>query len=129
MLHRTRPMKAASRVKAGADGEELVANYLEQAGYKILARNYRLQCGEIDLIAQKNKTIAFVEVKARLGSSFDLSEVITRAKQKKIIATASYFIAQQRSTDYLYRFDVALIENLENKRISYISNAFNCHDQ
>lgn len=49
----------------GRRGETAVCSYLMERGYKILTRNYRIRGGEIDIIAQKEEILAFVEVKTR----------------------------------------------------------------
>ena len=112
------------RKQCGDKGEQLVAQFLEADGFRILARNYARRNGEIDLVAQRGQMIVFVEVKSRTQSSFDLTEVISRAKQKRVIAAAKSFIIGHRLYDNGYRFDVALIENLESEMITYIPNAF-----
>ena len=112
------------RKQRGDKGEQLVADFLETDGFRILARNYARRTGEVDLIAQRGQLVVFVEVKARTQSFFDLTEVINRSKQKRIIAAAKSFIMEHALYDYGYRFDVALIENLESKAITYIPNAF-----
>ena len=53
----------------GRLGEESVCTYLENLGYKIIVRNYRIKGGEIDIIAQNDEYTAFVEVKARKPDS------------------------------------------------------------
>ena len=50
--------------KTGAVGESIAAKFLEGRGFKILARNYRKKYGEVDIIAQKGKSVRFVEVKS-----------------------------------------------------------------
>ena len=110
------------RAITGKKGEECVAQWLKQNGYVILARNYRVRSGEVDLIAQKNEVIAFVEVKCRTAHYFSLSEVVTKKKQEKIARAARFFIAEHANLLLSYRFDVALIEG-ENA-VVYIENAF-----
>ena len=114
-----------SRIKKGNFGELLVAHQLEKRGYKIIRQNYRQKFGEVDLIAQNKNIISFIEVKFRQKEYFNLSEVITSSKQKKIILAAKNFIAKSGFVDKVYRFDVALITN-ENEvyKIRYIRNAF-----
>ena len=106
-----------SRAELGRVGEELVANYLRAQGYSLCAHNYKKRCGEIDLIARKNQTIVFVEVKLREHAYFSISQVVTLLKQKKIIRTALHyqyeFLGQQEVS---LRFDVAL---LERKGVGY----------
>ena len=108
----------------GAQGEQLVATYLQKQGFIILARNFYIRGGEIDLIARKKNILVFVEVKSRSTQYFNTSEVITLSKQKKIILTAKYFLSQNTQLDdTIYRFDVALV-NAFNQKITYIPNAF-----
>jgi len=108
----------------GDRGEALVADSLENDGFSILARNYKKQFGEIDIIAQRGELIAFVEVKTRVKYIFDLTELITLVKQKRIIAAAKAYIAERAGKQNIYRFDVALIEDVDAGKISYIPNAF-----
>jgi putative endonuclease len=98
------------RTALGKQAETFVANYLTQHGYTVLATNFSCKAGEIDVIACKKRTLAFVEVKARKDPLFNISEVITPSKQQKIIKTARYYIfKQQQYTNYAFRFDVALL--------------------
>ncbi|MFZ4438247.1 MAG: YraN family protein, partial [Syntrophales bacterium] len=53
------------RISTGKKGEELAAAYLEEAGYRIIERNYRCLFGEIDMVAEEGETLVFVEVKSR----------------------------------------------------------------
>lgn len=110
----------------GKKGEELVVRYLQQQGFIIRACNYQQRCGEIDIIAEKENVRAFIEVKLRQSHYFNLSEVITPSKQRKIIMTARlYNSRQQDNKPMVYRFDVALLEhNGYDYDITYISNAF-----
>lgn len=122
--------------ETGNRGEALIAAMLEKEGYTILSRNFRTRAGEIDIIAQQHDTIAFVEVKARHNALFDVTEVITQSKQKKIMMTAKAFLAQHAKISYnmVHRFDVAIIEYAQAKleksahknmpQITYIPNAF-----
>jgi len=110
----------------GNHGEDLVAQKLSQNNYTILARNFRRPYGEIDIIAQKDNIVLFVEVKTRLNPFFDISEIITPSKQHKIIMVAKEFIAIHNIHDKTYRFDVAFLEADNNHQIhiNYIPNAF-----
>ena len=113
------------RKQLGADGEALVATYLENKGYWVIDRNYKKQFGEIDLIAQKDDTIAFIEVKTRRSSYFDLTYLVNQSKQKKIITVAKEDLAKNDITDKVCRFDVAIVElNGSKTDLCYIPNAF-----
>lgn len=118
-------LELSKRLDFGKKGEAFVAAWLIKNGYKIIAQNYRSCGGEIDIIAQKDVVLTFVEVKRRNRNYFALSEVITKSKQQKIAFTAQKFITERAISSYAYRFDVALVEGLEgNETITYIEQAF-----
>lgn len=109
----------------GSHGEEKVAAWLVQKGFTIKATNYRQRCGEIDIIASKDEILAFVEVKLRTQNYFNISEVITPSKQAKIIRTAMMYIIENKISNKVYRFDVALLEKHTDKyKLTYLPNAF-----
>ena len=114
---------------SGDWGEMLVANYLRDRGYEILAHSYRCRFGEIDLIVWSPEGIlCFVEVKTRAGTSFARArEAVTPAKQQKLRVTAEYYLMQHQ-LDCLCRFDVAEVypgpDGYAQARIEYIINAF-----
>ena len=54
-----------ARQKLGKAGEDLACRELERRGYAIVARRYRADRGELDIIARDGATLVFVEVKAR----------------------------------------------------------------
>lgn len=58
------------RKRLGELGEKVASSYLEEIGYRIIDRNVRMQAGEIDLVAEKDEVLYFVEVKSRLKSDF-----------------------------------------------------------
>lgn len=107
--------------------EELASDYLINNNYKILAKNYQKRSGEIDIIAQKNDIISFVEVKYRSTSTFySPREAVTFSKQQKIIKTAEYYIFEnfsKNNCNYNYKFDIIEIVGKE-KLINHIENAF-----
>ena len=79
----------------GRWGEKQAAGYLHQKGYRLLAAGYRCRMGEIDLIAQKGRELAFVEVKLRRNARFaEPREQVTAAKQRRILLAARNFLAQ-----------------------------------
>ena len=107
----------------GTWGEALVANYLRERGYTILAAGYHCRFGEIDLIARKKELVVFVEVKLRRDSSFAAAyEAVTLEKQRKIITTALYW-AKAHKDERQMRFDVIEVYT-DTGRINHIENAF-----
>ncbi len=116
--------------KASGDwGEALVANYLRDRGYTLLAAGYRCRMGEIDLIAQKKGVICFVEVKTRSSVSHGLPrEFVTPQKQRRLIAAAERYLVTHE-LDSPARFDVAEVytdqtHTAGGSRIRYLENAF-----
>ena len=67
-------MARGYRKKLGDWGEQIASNYLETQGYEILARNYHTHHGELDLIATKNKSLCFIEVKTRSNHAYGFGE-------------------------------------------------------
>ena len=115
----------------GRWGEKQAAGYLHQKGYRLLAAGYRCRMGEIDLIAQKGRELAFVEVKLRRNANFaEPREQVTAAKQRRILLAARNFLAQHPEYGEHYcRFDVAEVyapDGLQTAKpeIRYYEHAF-----
>ena len=109
----------------GTWGEAQVAAYLRKKGYQLLAHSFHCRFGEIDLIAQKGKTLCFVEVKTRKDERFAKArEFVTRSKQERLIKSALLW-QQQNDCDLPMRFDVIEVvgEGLR-REITHIENAF-----
>ena len=105
---------------SGVAAEELAARYLATQGLRVIARNYRCRFGEIDLIAQDGEALVFVEVRLRRSSSFGGALAsITRAKQKKLIATARCYLSGLRDVPSC-RFDAILLDALDARRIEWL---------
>ena len=79
---------------------------LVKEAYKILERNYQNRFGEIDIIAEKNKELVFIEVKYRKTSKFGYGyEAVDRRKIMKILKLANYYIQSKKYQNYKIRFD------------------------
>ncbi len=98
----------------GKAGEDLAAEYLTQTGYRILYRNYWCRMGEIDIVAQKDEAVHFVEVKTRSSGRFGIpSESVTRRKTDRMkMAAESYMktMAGMPGLGKRVQFDVIEIE-------------------
>ncbi len=91
----------------GAAGEQLAAEFLKEKGYRIRERNFRVSMGELDIIAEKDGRIIFVEVKTRRNLNCGTpAESVSYYKQKKIIQVAQIFLRQRRLEGCSCRFDV-----------------------
>jgi putative endonuclease len=97
------------RQSVGRWGEELAADWLQQHGYEILARNVRTPYGEIDLVARRDGSLCFVEVKTRTNRTFGLpEESVNLRKQSHMIAAAEHFAAEEGADSW--QIDVIAIE-------------------
>jgi putative endonuclease len=100
----------------GKEAEDKAAKFLKKSGLDIIDRNYHSRFGEIDIIAEDNKIIHFVEVKASL--KYDALERITNAKMAKILKTIEYYILQN-DIKKDYQIDAVIINN---DKIEWIKN-------
>jgi putative endonuclease len=113
----------------GALGEELAANFLVSRGYRILERNFRCKGGEVDIVARdpQDRSLVFVEVKARRGLSYGVPQLaVTPFKQRQISKAALSWLSRNRLHDTNARFDVIaiLLHTDSPHNIEHIRNAF-----
>ncbi|MEI7695484.1 MAG: YraN family protein [Chlorobium sp.] len=104
----------------GPEGEQIAADYLVKAGYRILQRNYRFHRNEIDMISLHRGTLCFVEVKTRFSSAKGHpAEAVTLQKQREIIKAAQAYLTITGQIDTDCRFDVmaVLIQSMDGNRI------------
>ena len=117
--------KSKARIAAyrgGHRGETLAAWYLRLKFYRIIGRRYKTPLGEIDLIAERFGTIAFVEVKARSKVSAEI-ETLEGIRQDRITRAAQSWLAHNpRHAKANLRFDVIFLAPGHWPR--HISNAF-----
>lgn len=96
----------------GNIGETHAVRYLENLGYRILARQWKkLPWGEIDIIALEKDELVFVEVKSRRTAEYGFPEAaVTRSKREKIAKLIDWYLQSNRINNRPYRFDVIAIE-------------------
>jgi putative endonuclease len=101
----------AARQGLGRTGERLAAEKLARRGYHILERNFRCPYGEIDLIAEQQQELVFVEVKTRRGQAYGRpEEAVTIRKQRKIIQVALYYLDLHTCSEREWRVDVVAVQ-------------------
>lgn len=112
--------------RLGALGERIAERWLVKHGYRILARRFRNGHRDIDLIAQRDETIAFVEVKARSGGEFgDPVEAVHFRKQRELTRSAHVWIDRHGRSGESYQFDVVgILVSDERVKVKHIPNAF-----
>lgn len=109
----------------GKRAEEAACNYLRQQGYRIMARNYRFDNAEIDLICTKGNTNIFVEVKARASTYYGQpEEAVTTQKEQHLLRAADQYIEENKLKGE-YRFDIISITSKHDEmQIRHIPDAF-----
>ena len=115
----------AKHNELGKEGENIARMYLMQNEYEIIENNYTYKKGEIDIIAQKDDLIIFIEVKTRQSKELqDPLLSVTKKKQKQIIKTADAYI-KENDIDLEARFDIiSILTNKYESEIEHIDGAF-----
>jgi putative endonuclease len=107
-------------------GEEAAARYLSRRGWTILARNWRVRVGELDLVVRRGSTLVFVEVKARTSSEFLEPQLgVDFRKQVRLRRVARAYLAFERPAFQDCRFDgVSVVLEGSRPRITHHEDAF-----
>lgn len=110
----------------GAQGEQLAADYLQEHGLVVLARNYRYDRAEVDLVCRDGEELVFVEVKSRRSAQYgDPEEAVTELKQEQLRKAAEGYCQEFQLDDKFYRFDiVAILQRGEMLILRHIKDAF-----
>ena len=113
----------------GKKGENQAALFLKLKGYRILAQNYRVPHGEIDIIAQQGGTLVFVEVKTRRSKAQGTPlEAVSPHKVKRLSAAAACYLVQIKDGTPPVRFDVVTLGPEKNflglLKVRHLKNAF-----
>ena len=110
----------------GQRWEAIAAKRLRREGYVLKERNFRARAGEIDLVAEENGVLCFIEVKGRRGVGFGTpAEAVTLEKQRRIARAAEEYLALRRLGAPPCRFDVvAILESDDGTDITILRNAF-----
>lgn len=116
----------AAHNELGRQGEAIAAAYLENAGYRILNTNWRCARAEVDLIADQQGTIVFVEVKTRSSVNYGEPEEFVSYKKEKQLEFASSNYIEMKNHRGEIRFDIIAIvfENKDLYKINHIEDAF-----
>ena len=98
------------RLRLGRWGEEAASRYLQNKGWKILARNLRTPVGELDIVARNRRLLIFVEVKTRRSAAFGTpQEAVGPGKQRQILRAAQWYLSDRRHPRLQPRFDVVAV--------------------
>ncbi|MGA3066320.1 MAG: YraN family protein [Tepidisphaeraceae bacterium] len=110
----------------GQRGENLAARYLRDQGFKIIARNFRCEVGEVDIIARHEGMLVFVEVKTRSYDDPTPEDQVNRDKRHQLTKAAAVYLARYGSPQPAARFDVVAIvwPTGREAQIRHTPNAF-----
>lgn len=110
--------------------ENLAAEFLLDKDYKILARNFRYQRAEVDIIAELDDLIVVIEVKARsYDTLIEPQEAVTKKKIKAIVMCTDFFL-NENSINKEVRFDIITVLPDEQGvlQLNHIEDAFQSFD-
>ena len=123
-------MSAATQA-FGEIGERVAERWLRRKGWRIMQRRFRSGHRDIDLVAERDGLIAFVEVKARKGDRFGQPvEAVNWRKQRELTRSALVWISRHGRPQDAYRFDViGVLMAGSTVRIRHIEDAFPIHSR
>jgi putative endonuclease len=99
-----------SRLALGAAGEDLAAAWYRARGYDVVARNWRVTEGELDIVAERRSLLVFCEVKTRRTDAYGSpAAAVTAAKQARIRRLAAVYLRTTGLRPRRIRFDVAAV--------------------
>lgn len=110
----------------GPYGEDIAVSFLKTRGYEIVARNYRKKYGEIDIIAENDGEIVFIEVKTRKSNLFGSPfEAVDLRKQQKMSRVALAYLNNHGLSDRAARFDVVAVRlDARQPEVEVVKDAF-----
>jgi putative endonuclease len=117
---------SVARQAFGELGERIAERWLRRRGWRIVQRRFRSGHRDIDLVAERDGTVAFVEVKARKGAEFGGPvQAVNYRKRKQLERSAMVWIDRHGQEAESYRFDVVgVLLNGAEVRICHVENAF-----
>ena len=99
---------------------------LRAKGYAILSTNYRCRWGEVDIIAQRNSELVFVEVRTRSGPALGTpEESLTAAKARRLIATAETYLQSLETPPADWRIDLVSVRVSNGRRLESVQHLEN----
>ena len=116
--------KRTDKRKTGDLGEDLAAIWLQKRGFRIISRNYLLKYGELDIVAEKDKTIHFVEVKSVkrfigqkvTDDQYEAEENVHPWKLKRLYTTINIFLENYKLEERDWQLDVVVVELDDEKK-------------
>lgn len=110
----------------GKIAEQIAVDHLVARGYVIRERNWRPSGRhlEVDIVAEKDMRIVFVEVKARSEDGEDPVDAVDLRKQRRLVKAADTYL-RAREHDYEYRFDIIAVSgDATDYDVDHLEDAF-----
>jgi putative endonuclease len=110
----------------GDAAEVAAVHYLEERGYKVVARNFRCPYGELDVVAEQGDTLCFVEVRMRSTAAWgDPAHTVSWSKQRRVTRAALHYLFRQGGPERMVRFDViSVVGRGDRAQVEHIPDAF-----
>ena len=131
MEEKLESVKNLYKKKLGYSGEDRACEYLLKNGYSIVARNFTVRGGELDIVAEKGETLVIFEVKTLPhGDSETLKKLLNTQKIKTLVRTTKHFLLKhlhfrkKLKKHNLIRFDVLALDLPGFPPVFHIENAF-----
>jgi putative endonuclease len=117
---------SAARQAFGELGERIAERWLVRRGWRLVQRRFRSGHRDIDLVVERDGTIAFVEVKARKGVEFGGPvQAVDHRKRRQLERSAMVWIDRHGREAESYRFDVVgVLLSGATVRVCHVENAF-----
>jgi putative endonuclease len=113
------PRRVDPRRRLGSAGEDAVAAWYENAGYRVVDRNWRCREGELDLVVSRGDTLGFCEVKTRASTRFGAPvEAVTATKQRRLRMLAARWLGEHDTHRRTLRFDVASVTRAPDGKLA-----------
>ena len=116
--------QTSAHISTGQAGESRAAAYLQHQGYIILQRNYRHKRAEVDIIAQKENLLVFVEVKTRGTDRYGYPEEAVGSKKEEMLLSAAEAFIYDTGWQHEVRFDIISITLTTPATVHHIEDAF-----
>ncbi|AKF81846.1 YraN family protein [Myxococcus sp. MISCRS1] len=114
------------RREYGDEAEAAAVRYLEERGWRVRARNWLCRYGELDVVAEREELLCFVEVRMRSTAVWgDPAHTVSFAKQRRVVKAALHYLFAHELQGRMMRFDViAVVGRGERATVEHIPGAF-----
>ncbi|MFY2561813.1 YraN family protein [Corallococcus terminator] len=114
------------RREFGDEAESVAVRYLEERGWRVKARNWLCRYGELDVVAEREDLVCFVEVRMRSSAVWgDPAHTVSFAKQRRVVKAALHYLFAHDLRERMMRFDViSVVGRGERATVEHIPGAF-----